>query len=97
MDGPRFFRLAVRLPYYQGAMHVVVLGLMNRDGGPAGRGVTGQPAATPSGPVLVNVKGSGPVPLPDGARYTPSDPGSLMANPAFADKFEFAAGGESGR
>jgi hypothetical protein len=94
MDGPRFFRLAVRLPYYQGAMHVVALGLIGEQNAvPSTEGGRNTRSVAGGSDVRVNLPDKGPSELPAGWKYTDSDPGSLMANPAFADKFTFATAG----
>lgn len=88
MDGPRFFRLAVRLPFYEGAVRAAMLAAMHKEGG---HDATSQARSAESvgAPVVVNVPGRGPSYLPAGANYTASDRGSLMASPVFRDVIEF--------
>lgn len=92
MDGPRFFRLAVRLPFYEGAVRAAMLAAMHKDGGNSVMDRRAPSAESVGAPVVVNVPGRGPSPLPAGATYTSSDRGSLMASPVFRDLIEF--GGE---
>jgi len=93
MDGPRYFRLAIRLPFYEGAMRIVALGLAGegQQSTPEGAAQLRAVNAGPGG-VTVNVPGHGPSPLPAGANYVDGDRASLMASPVFRDMIEFGRG-----
>jgi len=91
LDGPRFFRLAVRLPFYKGVIRAHVMAEIHERDGSAAAG----PRVGSTGPApVVNVPGHGPGTLPAGARYTDGDRAALQANPVFRDLIEFGTGGE---
>lgn len=92
MDGPRYFRYAVRLPFYEGAMRIVALGLMGENGEASSPDAASLRSVDAAGGIKVNVPGRGPAPVPEGATYVDGDQASLMASATFRDVIEFARG-----
>lgn len=88
LDGPRFFRLVIRLPFYKGVIRAIVQKQLNDEGGTAGT-----PRVASRGPApTVNRPGQGPGQIPEGAQYTDSTQAALQANPVFRDLIEFGRG-----